>query len=394
MKKTIRAALVATAMSAVTLVPAATVVSVATVDAAYAKGGNGNGGGNGGGNGQASESRGGGNDKSARGSGGGKPSWAGSGERGGSAAQRGGPDPVGDFFRKVTGQDKKQVRQASRIAATKGAPETSIQPANRPEGKLPGSRAAQLTGLHPSELGNMNGALNANINAVLAHMESGNFNGPVGHMAAVAMASAGAAEADSFLSSPEGMEYSAFQRALEASPYETYDAYLAAVENGEAPVNVDLENAHAALGTSRLAEALGDYPDYQSYLDAKKADPLLADSAIEDAHAALGMIDPDALDLYGAANEELGSLTNAQDALIAYWNKNDPESAEDDEKLLAGVMAHIEENSAAISETLAGLEADAGEAATSEGVEDELAECTEPEACEPGEDSPTLASAD
>lgn len=356
MKKTIRAALVATAMSAVTLVPAATVVSVATVDAAYAKGGNGNGGGNGGGNGngQASESRGGGNDKSARGSGGGKPSWAGSGERGGSAAQRGGPDPVGDFFRKVTGQDKKQARQASRTAATKGAPETSIQPANRPESKLPGSRAAQLTGLHPSELGNMNGALNANINAVLAHMESGNFNGPVGHMAAVALASAGAAEADALLSSPEGMEYSAFQRALEASTYETYDAYLAAVENGEAPVNVDLENAHAALGT----------------------------------------IDPDALDLYGAANEELGSLTDAQDALIAYWNKNDPDSAEDDEKLRAGVMAYIEENSAAISETLAGLEADAGEAATSEGVEDDLSGCVEPEACEPVEDSPTIASAD
>jgi hypothetical protein len=41
-------------------------------------------------------------------------------------------------------------------------------------------------------LGNINGALTANINAALAHMRNGNENGPVGHVAALAAATASA----------------------------------------------------------------------------------------------------------------------------------------------------------------------------------------------------------
>ena len=45
---------------------------------------------------------------------------------------------------------------------------------------------------HSSALGNINGALNANINAVLSHMRNGNENRPVGDVAALAAASASA----------------------------------------------------------------------------------------------------------------------------------------------------------------------------------------------------------
>ena len=42
--------------------------------------------------------------------------------------------------------------------------------------------------LHPSNLGKLNGAINSSPNAKLAHIANGNFNGPVGLAAALALA--------------------------------------------------------------------------------------------------------------------------------------------------------------------------------------------------------------
>ena len=42
--------------------------------------------------------------------------------------------------------------------------------------------------MHPSNLGKMNGPLNANVNALIAHVKNGNTNGPIGGMAALAVA--------------------------------------------------------------------------------------------------------------------------------------------------------------------------------------------------------------
>jgi len=390
MRREMRAALVVATMSAVAVVPAAIVMSITTVDAAHAKGGNGKG--NGGGTGNASDSRGGGKDNAARGAG--KPSRASQGGRSGIAtAQRGGPDPVGVFLNRLTGQDKKQARQASRTAPTKRAPVTSVAPAKRPDAKpLPGSRAAQLTGLHPSALGNMNGALNADINAVMAHMENGNFNGPVGHMAAIALASVDAAEAEEILSTPEGMEYHAFYSALDASEYETFDDYLAAVEADPTVFDSDLETAYFSLGTSDLETALADagYEDYDSYVAARDADPSLADPSIADAHAGLGSFDATVTDLYGGAHEDLAGLAEAQGALLAYWNKDDPDSLEDDEKLLAGVIAHIEQNFDVIAATSETMDADESAATAGEKGGEDLIACGAPAGCETDED---LASA-
>ena len=196
MTPTFKAGLLATSMAAVALVPAAGIVTLASVDAAHAKGpGNGNGGERGNG-GRGAEARG----ERSEVRGGGRPERAGNGARGGNGAERResartGSDPISNFIRSLTGEEKRETRQrpraetrVARQAPSEHAPLTSIAPVKRPE---------RTAGMHPSELGNMNGALNANINAVLAHIRNGNTNGPIGHLAALAIADAELAGASS-----------------------------------------------------------------------------------------------------------------------------------------------------------------------------------------------------
>ena len=149
MLKKLKAPLTAILLSSVAVVPAAAISFVATTDVAFAKsdkaGGNGNGKG-GGGNSKSSRSKGKSGSKSAS-----------SSSRGGSKSRGGG---FGRFMDKLTGKDKAAARKQSMAKVAKDDP------------------------MHPSNLGNMNGALNANENAIAAHIRNGNTNGPVGLMAA------------------------------------------------------------------------------------------------------------------------------------------------------------------------------------------------------------------
>lgn len=199
-----KAGLLATALAAVAVVPAAAVVTFASADAAHAKGpGQGNGAERGKGNGgRSAEARG----ERGEARGGGRPEWAGPGARGGNGAgrhesARGGSDPISNFIRGLAGEQKRDTRarphaetRVARQNPTAHAPMTSIAPVKRP---------ARTADPHPSELGNMNGALNANINAVLAHIRNGNTNGPVGHLAALAIADSALATADTDALTPE-----------------------------------------------------------------------------------------------------------------------------------------------------------------------------------------------
>lgn len=120
-------------------------------DVAYA--GNGNGGGNGGGNGAGN----------------------GGGNKGG-AANKGGE------------------RSSSGGTSFSGKSKEVAAPARE---RTPGSKARATTTedegttFAARDLGNMNGALNANMNAVMAHVRNGNTNGPVGALAGLMMADAG-----------------------------------------------------------------------------------------------------------------------------------------------------------------------------------------------------------
>jgi hypothetical protein len=355
---TIKAGLLATTMAAVALIPAAGIVTLASVDFAFAKGGgNGNGSNGGGGErgngngGQASEARGGGSE--ARG--GGRPEWAGSrgdgGNRSGGRSEsvRHGGDPISNFIRSLTGEEKREVRaqpraepRAARQAPTAHAPQASISPGKRP---------ARNSDLHPSELGNMNGALNANINAVLAHVRNGNFEGPVGSLAALAVA----------------------------------DAALAAAER--------------TVNEGALADLLGiyGYASVQNYYDELEADPTMSRHAdLDAAIAALGSnpelgepyaftppTEDEIADATAALPELLVAQGVAEEGLLSLWNKNT--DANPDE--------FTPEESALLDDLrtrLAGYETDIGQAMTEAETRaasvvadsDEQAACADEDSCE------------
>jgi hypothetical protein len=362
MTSTIKAGLLATTMAAVSLVPAAAVVTLATADSAYAKnegnGGGGNGNGNGGerGNG-GSEARG---QSEARG--GGRPEWAGgqrnggeNGNRGGggrSENARGGSDPISNFIRTLTGEERRDARtqaraeaRAARQAPTAYAPETSITPGKRP---------ARTSDMHPSELGNMNGALNANINAVLAHIRNGNTNGPVGGLAALAVADAALADAERVLKEADLAE------AL-GEDYESVQAYY---ESG-----VDDEEINAAL------VALGVNPDFgEEYaFTPPTEDEVMA------AEAALPMLVEDQL--------------AAENNMLSLWNKNgdaDPVKTLEEEALLEDLRNRLVEHEAEITQAVS--DRDSGLNPEDDETGEEEASCAGVEDCETVEDGEELAT--
>jgi len=84
--------------------------------------------------------------------------------------------------------EAKSTKAAKAEAVTKKAKTAEVT-------KAKGKPVAEDGALHPSELGKMNGAMNANINAVLAHIRNGQTTkGPVGLLAGLAIADAGAVE--------------------------------------------------------------------------------------------------------------------------------------------------------------------------------------------------------
>ena len=307
MKRSLKATALTIALSSVALVPAATVSVFVTADAAFAKsdkaGGNGNGGKN----------------KGKGASAGKKPKGANGSQR---KASRGGGGKLGSrlngFVDKLTGKDRKTTRRAS----------VKI--------KDP---------MHPSNIGNMNGALNANINAVLAHIRNGNTNGPVGHLAALAVASAGY-NAELQAINDQQAEFDELALQLSEAGYGSVSDYYLALSDGAPPVG-PLDEAIVALG--------GD------------PDPLVL--------APISDTPPDAGDLESAEGA-LTELTQAQENILEYWNKN-PGDEESETMLLEKLNDRLIEHEAAILEAI-------GE----EGMEGELGDVTECELEEGCEEAP------
>lgn len=323
--------LLSTTLAALALAPVTVVTTLATADVAWANNGKGNGGGNG--NAGGNKDRGGKSEKSA--SKGGKPAWAGQGGNGKSQQARGGKDPVGNFLKKLTGQDKQEeraARLAARRAPTEFAPTVS---------KSPGKRPARFSDMHPSDLGNMNGALNANINAVLAHVRNGNTNGPVGHVAMLAVADANLAEANRTLALND--DFVALQDALDASPYASVAEYYAAIDADPTLAIEDLDMAIEDLGgdvATRLD--IGVEPPSPEAVAAAEADLPLLEAAQFDAVAKTADYwnkNPD-----GSPNlvpedlspEELELIDDLRDRLIGYENEIAAAIEASEERALSG----------------------------------------------------------
>ena len=232
MRHSLKATMMTVLLSSVAVAPIATISILASADAAYAK--SDKSGGKGGGNSKASEKSSGKNKTTA--------------SRGGGSDKKGG-DGLNRLLDKITGKDKKKTKAVSSAPATGAAKKAEKQmakaePKARPE-KGP---------MHPSNLGNMNGALNANINAVLAHIRNGNTNGPVGAMAMLAVAKSEAAEGQSTLDLQQ--DFLDLEAELAAAGYDSVTAYYAALD-GKDPIEPipAIEDALTDLDAARTSEA-------------------------------------------------------------------------------------------------------------------------------------------
>jgi hypothetical protein len=254
------------------------------------------------------------------------------------------------FFEKLTGQDKRAFKAQNSAKPPKPRNTAKV-------GKF------ESESLHPNQLGNMNGALNANINAVLAHIRNGNGNGPVGHIATLAAASAAADGAQ------EVLDRAALFDAIEAAGYESLEAYYSALEDtpGDS-INMDIEMAE---NRDEAAVEFGyrSYDDYLRLVEVPGADP---DDGIDKALMNLGVKIDDrgdapanlALDssdpAVARAEETLLDETAAEKSILAYWNKNpggdpDPDSGltADEERLLTELRNRFSEaDLVAIKETV------------------------------------------
>jgi hypothetical protein len=105
------------------------------------------------------------------------------------------------------------------------------------ESKSSSKATATDDGMKPNELGKMNGAVNANINAVLAHIRNGQTsNGPVGLLAGLAVADAGAAAAAAEAEELQARaaEFDALETKLSEEGFASTEEYLAAKADGTA----------------------------------------------------------------------------------------------------------------------------------------------------------------
>jgi hypothetical protein len=197
--------------------------------------------------------------------------------------------------------------------------------------------------MHPSQLGNMNGALNANINAVLAHIRNGNTNGPVGGLAALAVADAALADVERVLAEDDLAD------ALAGSPYETVEEYNAAVAAG-APRDLAIDEALTTLGVM----------PGEPYAFEPPSDPDVL--AAEDVRVGL-----------------VAAQAEAEGAILSLWNKSAEAAPGAEDALLTDLRNRLDGHDAAIERAMAEAEA---RAVPDVEDEDEATLCAEAEGCE------------
>lgn len=322
MRNTLKASLTAIMLTSVAAVPLATATTFLTADAAYAK---------------SDKAKGGGSDKAK-----GKSATKVKGKSGERTASRG-HGGLDTFFGKLTGKDKKATRSAPASAS----------------GKV---KLAKSDPMHPSNLGNMNGALNSSPNAMLAHIRNGNYNGPVGHLAAFAVARTDAYGAQDVLDLEKA--FADLDTELSMTEYATLEDYLAAKEGIEPITDLDLAIMAAEMNTdetlqadldAKVAEELAKttYGTVGEYEDAVMG--IAPIQGVEDELAALGYNEEDGTfaedrptaEEVAGADQAITAEGDATTAILDYWNKGD-ETTEGSEQLLAALQAKVDANAEAI----------------------------------------------
>lgn len=319
MLKTLKGPLAAAMLSSLAIVPASTVAFLGSADVAVAKSEKSSGGGGGKSNGAQSSGK--SNGKS--GSAGAKAEKKSASSGGSKARGHGGLDK---FVSKLTGKDKtKPAKSKSAVGSAKVA---LTGPKERPIKDL----------MHPSNLGKMNGPLHANVNALIAHVKNGNTNGPIGGMAALAVAGYAAEGAEDTLSLYT--DFAELDRLLTENGYIGEDgdpdlqAYLDALQ--DMPPNPLIDDIELAI--------VGDTDARFSLEDALKTENnMVQDFATVDDYIAWRDGSPGATPIDGAdtlitdlegqerpgdeevdfANQVIGDRTAAEDYMLSIWNKGD-----------------------------------------------------------------------
>lgn len=304
----LKIALTATILSSVAIVPATVVGYVASADMAYAK--SDQAGGKGKSNNTKSSgktARSGNNEKGnsrlkVKGNSGKELAshGSGSGNRGFKGFQndmKQAGNEVRGLFRKLTGQ-KPISNQKSAASGHKfkgaGPKEAKIATTVPSEGDTHPTETEYFdkASLPKKKRGNMNGALNANENAIAAMLRNGNTNGPVALMASYVYGRAITADAIEDLG-PEAEDYIALNKYL--------------IKEGFVDEGV---------------------PDLDAYLN--------SDREIKEIENILDDLSDFDEDLYSEVNDRTQDLTaahSAQDDLVAYWNKGDAATKEEEQAL-------------------------------------------------------------
>lgn len=243
-------------------------------------------------------------------------------------------------------------------------------------GKLTGKKSASRTthasagpmsdeGMHPSQLGKMNGALNANVNALIAHVKNGNSNGPIGGMAALAVAGYAATGADESVELAD--KFAALDQMLISNGYvddennPDLQAYLDAIAptpgNGENGVIQDALNGIGDLTVEEalLAENNGvqDFATLDDYVAWR--DGTAGATPIEGAGDLIAELDgqdrPDG-ELVDYYRDRIADRTAAEDYMLLIWNKGDGDDtvrSEEEEQLLKALYSRIEADGEALT---------------------------------------------
>lgn len=223
--------------------------------------------------------------------------------------------------------------KAKQEKSAKAAAKKKVKAAEEGTVKAAKAKPAKVAGLAPNELGKMNGAMNANINAVLAHIRNGQTTqGPVGLLAGLAVADSSAMAAAGKAAELEARaaEFDALQAKVAEAGFATVEDYLQARSDGT------LTEEQLALSgeIDTMIDDLGgtDATGLQLAESRPTEEEILA---ARDAAAVAGQ-----------------SVTDAEQAILDAWNK-----AGDAAALLAALRErlapHQEVIDATVAETLA-----------------------------------------
>jgi hypothetical protein len=176
------------------------------------------------------------------------------------------------------------------------------------------AKAASANEAAASDLGKMNGALHASINAVLAHIRNGQTaNGPVGLLAGLAVADAGVAGAAAALAGLEdkAAAFDALDTAVVAAGFGSVAEYLQAKADGTATAEqiAALDPLVDAVGgTTADGLALAETAPTEAEIAAAEAEIAAAAATVAEAEAAIGAAmnkDGDLATLLGLLRERL-----------------------------------------------------------------------------------------